>query len=450
MAATKEKVLIVDDQVSVRFGLRKLLEAESYRVFEAEDGEKALAEVTENAPNLILLDLRLPDVDGLELLQKVKAIDDDVPVIILTAHGSIEKAVAALKASADNFLTKPFDADGLLILIAKTLEQSRARREQLLIGIAREQVASEYFVGESEAIGRVHSTIERLAQSDSTVLLQGETGTGKGMVARFIHKLSRRSEKPFVTINCAGLSRELLESELFGHEKGAFTSAHSSKPGLLELAHEGTFFFDEIAEMEPAIQAKLLNVLEQRRFRRVGGIQEKEVDVRIIAATNRNLQIEVKQNRFREDLYYRLSVMPLKLPPLRERTGDILPLAMHFIAQFNQKLSRQVKGLTQKAALMLENYEWPGNIRELRNIIERAIILCTSDQIHASDLPFVADNQKQVSYENKRDGEERFLTLDEMERGYIQRVLSAMGGNLSRTAEVLGITRATLYKKIRI
>lgn len=445
-SASKDKVLIIDDQPSVRFGLRSLLEGEGYRVFEAETGEQALPAVTENSPHLILLDLRLPDIDGLDLLPRIKAIDDDVPVIILTAHGTIETAIRALKEGAENFLTKPFDGDSLLILIAKTLEQSRVRRERLLIGLAEKRVAAEYFLGRSQAITRIHHTIERLATSDTTVLLQGETGTGKGMLAHLIHRLSERHEKPFVTINCAGLSRELFESELFGHEKGAFTGAAASKPGLFELAHQGTFFFDEITEMEASIQAKVLNVLEQQRFRRVGGVQEKEVDVRIVAATNRNLQGEVKRGRFREDLYYRLSVMPVTLPPLRERRDDIHPFVEHFIARFNQKLNRRVQGVTPKAEALLASYNWPGNIRELRNVIERAIILCAGDRIHASDLPLGAQETSEgVAAENG----EQFLSLEELERLHIQQVYAAMERNLSRTAEILGVTRTTLYNKLR-
>src|SRR5581483_11596164 len=279
MPASQDKILIADDQPSVRFGLRNLLEAEGYRALEAETGAQALSLVTEQSPQLVLLDLRLPDTNGLDLLPRIRAIDDEVPVIILTT---------------------PFDADSLLILIARTLEQSHARRERLLIGLAQEQVAAEYFLGRSETIKRIHATVEKLAPSDTTVLLQGETGTGKGMVANLIHRLSDRRDKPFVAINCAGLSRELLESELFGHEKGAFTGAVSTKAGLFELAHQGTIFFDEIAEMEPSIQARLLNVLEQKRFRRVGGVQEKEVAVRIIAANNRHLPAEIKRGHFRE------------------------------------------------------------------------------------------------------------------------------------------------------
>lgn len=447
MRNSKDKILVVDDQPSVRFGLRSLLQTEGYRVFEAETGQQALSAVTENAPQLILLDLRLPDIDGLELLPHLKAIDDDVPVIILTANGTIDTAIHALKQGAENFLTKPFDADSLLILIAKTLEQSRTRRDRLLIGLAQERLASEYFLGGSESIVRIHSKIERLAISDTTVLLQGETGTGKGMMARLIHRLSERQVKPFVTINCAGLSRELLESELFGYEKGAFTSAVQSKPGLFELAHEGTMFFDEIAEMELSVQAKLLNVLEQKRFRRVGGVQEKEVDVRLCVATNRNLQGEVKRGRFREDLYYRLSVMPITLPPLRDRRADIMPLVQHFITHFDQKLNRRVQGVTPKAEVLLESYNWPGNIRELRNVIERAIILCSGDRIHASDLP-LGGAESWESTESREDGEQ-LLSLEEVESLHIQRTLTATGQNLSRGAEILGVTRTTLYNKLR-
>ncbi len=444
MTGNKDKILIVDDQHSVRFGLRSLLEGEGYRVLEADTGAQALALITEQAPQLILLDLRLPDTDGLTLLPRIKAIDDEAPIIMLTAHGTIETAITALKNGAENFLTKPFDPDSLLILIARTLDQTRTRRERLLLGLAQQQVAAEYFVGQSDAIKRIHATIERLAASDTTVLLQGETGTGKGMVANLIHRQSERRHKPFVALNCAGLSKELLESELFGHEKGAFTSAVTSKAGLFELAHQGTIFFDEISEMELAVQARLLNVLEQKRFRRVGGVQEKEVAVRIIAATNRNLQHEVKRGRFREDLFYRLNVMPILLPGLRERREDILPLVQHFIAHFNHKLNRRIAGVTPKAEALLLGYPWPGNIRELRNIVERAMILCAQERLHASDLPF-----GDFSDEPSAAASEEFLSLEEVERLQIERVLTAQNGNLSRTAEILGVTRTTLYNKLR-
>ncbi len=447
MTTAQDKILIVDDQHSVRFGLRNLLEAEGYRALEAESGAQALILITEQSPQLVLLDLRLPDADGLALLPRIKAIDDEAPVIILTAHGTIEAAIHALKNGAENFLTKPFDADSLLVLIARTLQQARARRERALAGLAQEQVAAEYFVGQSETIKRIHATVEKLATADATVLLLGETGTGKGMVANLIHRLSDRRDHPFVEINCAGLSRELLESELFGHEKGAFTSAVANKAGLFELAHQGTIFFDEIAEMEPAVQARVLNVIEQKRFRRVGGVQEKEVAVRIIAATNRSLQSEVKRGRFREDLFYRLNVMPITLPGLRERREDVLPLVNHFIAHFNQKLNRRVEGVTLKAETLLLDYHWPGNIRELRNIVERAMILCGGDRLHAGDLPFGAAIGPVGEDESGRS--EEFLSLDELERLHIRRALAETGGNLSRAAEILGVTRTTLYNKLR-
>lgn len=445
MAKVKDKILIVDDQPSVRFGLRSLLEGEGYRVLEAETGEQALAAVTESAPQLILLDLRLPDANGIDLLTRIKEIDDDVPVIMLTAHGTIETAIHALKNGAENFLTKPFDAESLLILIAKTLEQTRSRRAQLLVGLAEKKHADEFFHGSSENILQIYSVIERIAPSDTTVLLQGETGTGKGVIAHLIHRLSDRRDKTFVALNCAGLSRELLESELFGHEKGSFTGAYASKPGLFELAHEGTIFFDEIAEMEPAIQARLLTVLEQKRFRRVGGVQEKEVDVRIIVATNRILKDQVKSGNFRQDLFYRLNVLPVILPPLRERREDILPFVEHFIAHYNQKLNRRVTGVTSKAEALLISYNWTGNIREMRNVIERAMILCTGDKIHAHDLPL--GGVEFVSAADAANGDE-FLSLEEVERLYIERILAATEQNLTRAAEILGVTRTTLYNKL--
>ncbi len=449
---TKNKILIIDDQPSIRFGVRNLLETEGFSVLEAGTGEEGLSIITNTATHLVLLDLRLPDCEGLDLLPRIKIIDDALPIIVLTAHGTIETAIRALKNGAENFLTKPFDPDSFLMLITKTLEQSSTRRERLLTGRAQDHLSAEYFQGRGASMTRLHATLERLAPTDSTVLLQGETGTGKGVVAHLIHRLSGRAAKPFVTVNCAGLTRELLESELFGHERGAFTGAVAAKPGLLELTHEGTLFFDEIAEMEPSIQAKVLHVLEEKKFRRVGGTQERETDVRLVAATNKNLKEEVKQEHFREDLYYRLSVMPLTLPPLRERSEDILPLVEHFIHHFNAKLNRRVQGATPKAEAMLMGYNYPGNIRELRNVIERAVILCANDLVHAEDLPLGGVEAWEIStmrgVSSKAD-EGQFLSLDELEALHIKRVFEATARNLSRTAELLGVTRNTLYTKLR-
>lgn len=450
---SKNKILIIDDQPSIRFGVRNLLEAEGFSVLEAETGEQGLSVITNTAPHLVLLDLRLPDADGLDLLPRIKIIDDALPVIVLTAHGTIETAIRALKNGAENFLTKPFDPESFLILVAKTLQESSTRRERLLTGLTQDRLFAEYFQGRGASMTRLHAALEKLAPTDTTVLLQGETGTGKGVIAHLIHRLSGRSAKPFVTINCAGLSRELLESELFGHERGAFTGAVAAKPGLFELTHEGTLFFDEIAEMELPIQAKVLHVLEEKKFRRVGGTQERETDVRLVAATNKNLKEEVKNGRFREDLFYRLSVMPLTMPPLRERREDILLLVEHFIQHFNAKLNRRVQGVTPKAEALLTGYNYPGNIRELRNVVERAVILCAGESIHAEDLPLGGGGEAwDASSPNASDSkadEGQFLSLDEIEALHIKRVYEATARNLSRTAERLGITRTTLYNKLR-
>ncbi len=449
---SKNKILVIDDQPSIRFGVRSLLEGEGFGVLEAETGAQGLSVITNTPPHLVLLDIRLPDADGLDLLPRIKAIDDALPVIVLTAHGTIETAIRALKNGAENFLTKPFDPEAFLILVSKTLAESSTRRERLLTGLAQDRLVAEYFQGSAAGVTRLHAVLGRLAPTDTTVLLQGETGTGKGVIAHLIHHLSGRAAKPFVTVNCAGLSRELLESELFGHERGAFTGAVVAKPGLLELTHEGTLFFDEIAEMEPSIQAKVLHVLEEKKFRRVGGTQEKETDVRLVAATNKNLKEEVKAGRFREDLFYRLSVMPLTLPPLRERREDILPLVEHFIGHFNTKLNRRVQGVTPQAEAMLVSYNYPGNIRELRNVIERAVILCVGDLIHGDDLPLGGVESWEAASPRAGDakaGAAQFLSLDELEALHIKRVLTATGRNLSRTAELLGITRTTLYAKLR-
>ncbi|MDQ1525219.1 MAG: two-component system, NtrC family, response regulator AtoC [Pyrinomonadaceae bacterium] len=450
---SKNKILIIDDQPSIRFGVRSLLEGEGFSVLEAETGAQGLSVITSTAPHLVLLDLRLPDADGLDLLPRIKAIDDALPVVVLTAHGTIETAIRALKNGAENFLTKPFDPESFLLLISKTLDESSTRRERLLTGLAQDRLVAEYFQGRAQSMTRLHAALERLAPTDTTVLLHGETGTGKGVVAHLIHHLSGRAAKPFVTVNCAGLTRELLESELFGHERGAFTGAVAAKPGLLELTHEGTLFFDEIAEMEPSIQAKVLHVLEERKFRRVGGTQERETDVRLVAATNKNLKEEVKAGRFREDLFYRLSVMPLTLPPLRERREDILPLVEHFIGHYNARLNRRVRGATPQAEAMLVSYNYPGNIRELRNVIERAVILCAGDLIHADDLPLGGVESWETSAADAAprdaDGQKQFLSLDELEALHVKRVFAATGRNLTRTAELLGITRTTLYAKLR-
>ena len=442
----KEKVLIIDDEDSIRFGLTRLLQQAGYTsVSSAGSAAEGFELFTSTNPAVVLLDLKLPDADGLEFMRKLKETDRYVSIIIMTAYGTIETAVNALKSGAENFLTKPIDPDGLLILLKKTLEINEIKRRSDYLKIQEETKAAGYYVGKSEKLRRIHDVIRILSQNDTTVLILGETGTGKGLYARMIHTMSQRSNYNFVELNCAGFSKELLESELFGYDKGAFTGAVGNKPGLFELANGGTLFLDEIGEMEINIQAKLLKVIEDKRFRRLGGVQEKMVDARLIAASNRDLSKEVKAKRFREDLFYRLNVMPIYIPPLRELKEDIISLAEYFLNMICLKLGKKVTGFSQAAQQALLSYPWPGNIRELSNLVERSVILCTGPSIEPADLglPVVSKTMTSSGVDSK------MVSLEEIEKDHIQKVIEASGGNLSRAAEVLGITRSTLYSKIR-
>jgi two-component system response regulator AtoC len=442
----KEKVLIIDDEDSIRFGLTRLLQQAGYTsVSSGGTAAEGFELFTSMNPAVVLLDLKLPDADGLEFMRKLKETDRYVSIIIMTAYGTIETAVNALKSGAENFLTKPIDPDGLLVLLKKTLEINEIKRRSDYLKIQEESKAAGYYVGKSEKLRRIHDVIRILSQNDTTVLILGETGTGKGLYARLIHNLSQRSNYNFVELNCAGFSKELLESELFGYDKGAFTGAVGNKPGLFELANGGTLFLDEIGEMEINIQAKLLKVIEDKRFRRLGGVQEKMVDARLIAASNRDLSKEVKAKRFREDLFYRLNVMPIYIPPLRELREDIVPLAEYFLNTICLKLGKKLVGFSPGAQQALLAYPWPGNIRELSNLVERSVILCTGPMIEPSDLglPTAAKTAPSATADSK------MVSLEEIEKDHIQKVIEASGGNLSRAAEVLGITRSTLYSKIR-
>ena len=438
------KVLIVDDEESIRFGLTKLLTQAGYDCCSAGTATEAFQVFSDNNPAIILLDLKLPDMEGLEFLRKLKENDNYVSIIIMTAYGTIETAVNALKMGAENFLTKPIDPDGLLIQISKTLDLKEIQRRSDYLQMQQESRAADYFVGSSEKFRKVQELVHLLARNESTVLILGETGTGKGLYARMIHNLSSRAQNNFVEINCAGISRELLESELFGYDKGAFTGAVGNKPGLFELANGGTLFLDEIGEMQMDVQAKLLKVIEDKKFRRLGGIQEKVVDVRLIAASNRNLASEVQRKNFREDLFYRLNVINLKIPPLRELKEDILPMADYFLSSLCHKQGKHITAFTESAKQALSNYYWPGNIREMINLIERSVILSTRSQIDANALALPSRPR------TGSPGESIDLSsLDDLERDHIRRVLSATNNNLSKTAEILGITRATLYSKIK-
>ncbi|MCI0417034.1 sigma-54 dependent transcriptional regulator [bacterium] len=438
------KVLIVDDEESIRFGLSKLLAQAGYECFSAGTAEEGFRLFSAQNPAIILLDLRLPDMEGLDFLRKLKENDNYVSIIIMTAYGTIETAVSALKSGAENFLTKPIDPDGLLIQIKKTLELQEVQRRSDYLQMQQESKATDYFVGSSDKFRKVHEFVKLLAKNESTVLILGETGTGKGLYAGMIHNLSPRAQNNFVEINCAGISRELLESELFGYDKGAFTGAVGNKAGLFELANGGTLFLDEIGEMQLDVQAKLLKVIEDKKFRRLGGIQEKVVDVRVIAASNRDLLSEVQRKNFREDLFYRLNVINLKIPSLRELKEDILPMADYFLKSICNKQGKRFEGFTQAAKQAILNYSWPGNIREMINLIERSVILSSRSHIDVSDLGLPTPSKTPAL-----DDDTGLGSLNELEKGHIRRVLTATNNNLSRAADILGITRATLYSKIK-
>jgi DNA-binding NtrC family response regulator len=400
----------------------------------------------------VLLDIRLPDADGLEILERLRAGDPDLPVIMITAHGGVESAVRAMKLGAHDYIIKPVNFEEMTIAIRKALETRSLRRE-----VARFQSEERRgarladLVGESRAIRDLAALIGRIAQSDATtVLLEGESGTGKDLVARIIHFESARARAPFLALNCVALPEHLLESELFGHERGAFTDAKGLKKGLFEQADGGTVYLDEIGDMKPDLQAKLLRLIEEKSFRRVGGLRDFRVDVRIIAATNRDLGRALEEGEFRKDLYYRLKVFPLRLPPLREHPEDILPLTLHFIARFNGEMGREVREIHPEAQACLTEYAWPGNVRELRNVLERALILASGPVLHVEHLPpevgaRVPPPEKAAPMALPAEG----VSLEEVERDLVRQALDATGGNQVRAARLLGISRDALRTRMK-
>ncbi len=455
-------LLIIDDESTIRRSLRHLFESKGYTVLEADTGATGLALAQNEEPDVVLLDLKLPDTDGLVLLPKIKSAAPDPAVIMITAKGSIESAVAAIKSGAEDYLTKPFELDEVELLVTKSLDLVRLRRENLYYK-SRGQDRDVTIPGHHASIKALNELVTLLAANPTTVLIQGESGTGKELVARAIHFRSARKEKPFVEINCAGLSENLLESELFGHERGAFTDAKVLKRGLLEVADNGTIFLDEIGDLPLSVQPKLLRVLEAKTFRRVGGTRDISVDVRIVTASNKKLAEEVEKGNFREDLYYRLNVMPLIMPPLRERVDDILVLADLFVQEFNDLLKKKVKGYSPEAQRLLLAYPWPGNVRELKNVTERAMILCTGDLILPTLLPAELQElspvpllpapsvpeQPSLSPSPLIASDGSPAPLEEMEKQYIQQILSSVEGNRSQAARILGISRSTLQDKIK-
>ncbi len=435
--------------------LQQTLEAEGYQVIIAMDGEEGLRIFNENRIDLVLADLKVPKKDGLTILQSVKEQNPLVPVIIMTAYGTIETAVRAVKEGAYDFLTKPFDPDYLLVLIGRALERQRLQAENILFKQEfADQLRLPPIIGKSPQIMEVIDQVEKVAASNAAVLLLGESGTGKELFARTIHYLSHRREEPFVAINCAAIPKDLLESEFFGHEKGAFTGAIEKRLGKFELADKGTIFLDEIGDLDLALQAKLLRVLQGDEFERVGGTKRIKVDVRVISASNKDLQKAIAAQTFREDLYYRLSVFPIAIPPLRERKEDVPLLVEHFTKIFSKELKKEIKELSQEAMKLLINHPWKGNIRELQNCIERAVILCEGKNIQTEHLGLEISEYKvtpEISGENLEGPllEVSRAAMRAAEIKVIKKALAQTGGNKWRAAEKLKVSYKTLLTKIK-
>ncbi|MEW6530957.1 MAG: sigma-54 dependent transcriptional regulator [Thermodesulfobacteriota bacterium] len=451
MVENKGKILVVDDEPSQRKMLKANLSLDGYEVYEADDGTDAIGKVSAGFYDLILMDNRMSQMDGIDALKEIKKISPAIPVIIITAHASVETAVEALQAGAHDYLTKPLDVDELRIKIRQTLEFWRLKAENIL---QRRRLESLFdasrIVGKSPVMKEILETVAMVAPTEASVLILGESGTGKELIANALHQGSGRSDKRFIKVNCAALPETLLESELFGHEKGAFTGAVNRRPGRFELADGGAIFLDEIGEMSLATQAKLLRVLQEREFEPLGSTRTVKVDIRIIAASNKVLLDEVKKGTFREDLFYRLNVVPIHLPPLRDRKEDIPLLAEHFLKIYNEKNNKNVQGFHPRALDALMRYSWPGNIRELENIVERSVIFSREDYVIFPELPEVIREASGDTLSLEvRQGFKPGMTIREMERELIIRTLEDNDGNRTRTARILGITRRTLQHKLK-
>lgn len=445
-----QTLLIVDDERSLRFSIGEWARDAGYTPLEAANSREALERVREHGVDAVLLDLKLGDEDGLKVLKQLREADPLLPVVMLTGHGSVEHAVRAIKIGAYDFMLKPPDLDHLGVVLERALEHARLRRE--VDHLRATAPSAQPIVGESESLQRAMQRLERAAKSGtSTVLIRGETGSGKELMARFLHSKSARAGGPFIELNCSAIPETLLESELYGHERGAFTDAKRFRKGLFELADGGTLLLDEIGEMAPQLQAKLLRVLETRTFRRVGGHADITVDVRVVAATHRDLAKMVAEGRFREDLYFRLNVVPVEIPPLRERTADVAVLAAHFVTRFCRELGRPAARLHPAALATMKAYAWPGNVRELKNVIERVVLLEADDEILAEHLPSemtrAAGGAAEPSAEPFPAGQVRPFT--EIEKMAIEHALRVCDGNKTRAATLLGISRQTLRTKLK-
>ncbi|MDO8462193.1 MAG: sigma-54 dependent transcriptional regulator [Deltaproteobacteria bacterium] len=450
----KPKILIIDDEEIIRKALDRYLTSLGYEVMTAEDGEQGIALIRQSMADVALIDMMMPKMSGIEVVRRFKEIAPSLLPIVMTAYGTIPSAVEAVKAGAYHYLTKPFELEDIGLLIAKALEHRSLREENKEL---KKQIRSKYrlenILGVSREIQEVLQLITKVAASDSTVLILGESGTGKELVARAIHYNSPRAEKPLIPVNCGAIPEELLESELFGHMRGSFTGAIANKPGRFESADKGTIFLDEIGDMSPKLQVKILRVLQERRFEPVGSTKSREVDVRILAATNKNLEEAVRKGQFREDLFYRLNVIPIQIPPLRERKSDIPIFVKHFTALFNKESSKSINGFSDEAMHRLMQYNWPGNVRELENLVERVVILKGTGTIQVEDLPPHLLGEQATDFfsgVNIPDKGISFKTLvSDFESELIMKALQKTGGNKNKAAALLKLNRTTLVEKIK-
>jgi two-component system, NtrC family, nitrogen regulation response regulator NtrX len=447
----KPRILVIDDEHAIRDSLRMILEYEGYECLGASSGQEGLALVEQESPDLVFLDIKMPGMDGLEVLGRLKAVDEALPVVIISGHGTVSTAVEATKLGAFDFIEKPLASERVLLSIRNALDQSRLRDENRTL--RRSIEVRHQMIGESGTLRRVMDAVGRAAPTNATVLLQGESGVGKELVARTIHRNSNRSRERFIQVNCAAIPDDLIESELFGHEKGSFTGATEKQIGKFEQADKGTIFLDEIGDMSLKTQAKVLRVLQEGEVERLGSSRTIKVDVRVIAATNKDLEDEIRNNRFREDLYFRLAVIPIYVPPLRERSEDVPLLIRHFMELFSRENNMRPKRVTPAAMDLLQRYRWKGNVRELRNTVERMLIMTPGEAIDVADLPeSVRSESGSAVLEENGDGADRPGTLREFkelaERKFLVEKLRETGWNISKTAELIGTPRSNLYKKL--
>jgi len=447
MATQQKRLLIVDDDATILAGLSALL-ADEWEVRTADTGRAAITTFNEMSPDIVLLDVQLPDFSGIELLHQFKMFSETTAVIMMSGAGTLDRVIESIKLGAETFLQKPFDYDTLRLTLEQASRMVSTQRELMALRRAEPRDV-ERLPGVSPAITQLNDIIGQVARAPSPVLIEGDSGTGKGILARLIHNRSARARAPFVDLNCAGLSKELLESELFGHERGAFTNAMNSKPGLFEIAADGTLFLDEIGEMELTVQARLLKALEEKRFRRVGGIRDLRAEFRLVAATNRDLQQEVAAGRFRGDLYYRLNVVRIKMPPLRERPEDLPILVQEILRPLAKEMGRAVPKVSPRVLKKLADYPWPGNVRELRNVLERALITLKGDEIRTEDIGLEIDTRMTVPQGGLPTEEWEIQPLDDVVSGYIAAAVKATDGNIRKAARQLAISPSTLYAKIK-